>query len=117
MQPELFGASDPLLVLLDWLAPVATRCEFSVDVLSADGRLVFSASHDAGVVQGVGTVQLEVARLGLGEGSYELAVLAKAEGRAPPPPTRVGFKVGADASATGLLRPVLVWSQAARQAG
>jgi lipopolysaccharide transport system ATP-binding protein len=111
-QPELFGSTEPLRVLVDWRATEATRCQFSVDLLSADGRLVFSASHDAGVLQGTGTVQLELARLGLGEGSYELAVLAKAAGRSPPPPTRAGLKVGPDASATGLLRPVLAWSQA-----
>jgi lipopolysaccharide transport system ATP-binding protein len=110
--PETFGSSASVQVLLDWKATAKTTCAFTVDVLSADGRLVFSASFDAGEVEGSGTVKLDLARLGLGEGTYEVVALTKVPGRAPPPPTRAGLKVAPDATATGLLRPELRWSKA-----
>ncbi len=109
--PEVFSATGQLEVLLDWVAPRAASCDFSVDVMSGDGRLVFSSTYPAGELVGSGTVRLQVPRLGLGEGEYEIIAALKARGVAPTPPTRVGLHVAPDASAMGLLRPELKWTR------
>jgi lipopolysaccharide transport system ATP-binding protein len=109
--PEVFSPAAALQVLLDWKAPARIAVDVSVDVLSGDGRLVFSASHSAGELQGAGTLQLALPRLGLGEGTYEVVAAVKAKGLPPGPPTRVGLKVSPDATATGLIRPELSWSR------
>ncbi len=108
---EALSSAAPLRVLLDWRARQRATCAFTVDVSSADGRLLFSARHEAGEVEGAGTLRLELARLGLGEGTYEVSAVAQAAGAAPHPPARTGFRVAPDASATGLLRPQLTWSK------
>jgi lipopolysaccharide transport system ATP-binding protein len=107
--PDTFAPSGPLQVMLDWAAPKPIDVEVTVDVLGGDGRLVFSARHSAGELSGTGTLQLRLARLGLGEGTWEVVAAVKAKGLPPGPPVRVGLKVGPDGSAAGLMRPELTW--------
>lgn len=110
--PEAFASQSGVAVTLEYRALRKVSCRFTVDLLGADGQLLFSSGYDAGEVEGEGRLKLDVARLGLGEGGYELAAVAVSEGHAPHPPVRAGFRVGADPSATGVLRPGLTWSRA-----
>jgi hypothetical protein len=108
--PRAFGPESRVVVDVDWALREPAPTRFTVDVMAADGRLVFSATHDAGPLAGEGTVSLELARLGLGGGVYEVLVAASGSGEATPNPTRVALHVEASAEVKGLLRPQLAWA-------
>jgi hypothetical protein len=95
-------------VSLDYEASSRTLTRFGVDLLSADGRLVFSLGHDAGELEGKGTVRLALPRLGLGDGVYEVLGTVTRPGDAPAPPHRLALSVTGGSKA-GVLRPVHEW--------
>ena len=107
--PREFSCDDALNLELDFALarPAATR--LTVDVMSADGRLVFSASHDAGQRSGAGTATLTWPRLALGGGVYEVLVSAAGGGEKITNPFRAALHV-APSEGTGLVRPQLTWS-------
>ena len=107
--PRESSCDDALSLELDFALarPAATR--LTVDVISADGRLVFSASHDAGQRSGAGTATLTWPRLALGGGVYEVLVSAAGGGETITNPFRAALHV-APSEGTGLVRPQLRWS-------
>lgn len=107
--PATFSAEDSLCVEVDWcLRQPASLC-VGLDLMSADGRLVMSTSWDGGALQGSGTAKLEIQRLGLGGGVYELLLSAAGNGESVKSPLRVPLHV-APSAGVGLVRPQLQWS-------
>ena len=106
--PE-FRADAPLHLELDWSVREKAPVKFGLDCLSADGRLVFSSSWEGGELSGSGTARLELKRLGLGGGVYELCVSAAGNGERVKNPFRLALHV-APSEGVGLLRPELRWS-------
>lgn len=104
-----FSSDAALSVVLDFEAPSKAPLRFNVDVISADGRLVFSLGYDAGELAGRGSVTLKVPRLGLAEGVYELLGTVTRTGEPPPPPHRVALAVSGSAG-PGVLKPVHEWA-------
>ncbi len=107
--PAAFSADAPLSLELDWSLREKAAVRFGLDVLSADGRLVFSTSCDGGELSGSGTARLELKRLGLGGGVYELCASAAGNGERVKNPFRLALHV-APSEGVGLLRPELRWS-------
>ncbi|MFZ5446904.1 MAG: ABC transporter ATP-binding protein [Myxococcota bacterium] len=107
--PEAFSPSAPLTVEVDWRLAARAKTRFTIDLMAADGRLVFSSSHDGGELEGAGTVKLQLSRLGLGGGVYEVLVSASANEEPVKNPTRHPLHV-APSEGVGLLRPELHWS-------
>lgn len=106
--PATFTADGGVSLLLDYDVSPRTLARFGVDVMSADGRLVFSLGHDAGELEGKGTVRLTLPRLGLSDGVYEVLGTITRPGDPPAPPHRVALPVTGGAKA-GVLRPVHEW--------
>ncbi|MEW6433555.1 MAG: polysaccharide ABC transporter ATP-binding protein [Myxococcota bacterium] len=106
--PATFTAEGGVTVLLDYDVSPRALARFGVDVMSADGRLVFSLGHDAGELEGKGTVRLSLPRLGLADGVYEVLGTITRPGDPPAPPHRVALSVTGGAKA-GVLRPVHEW--------
>ncbi len=107
--PAAFLPDAPLTVEIDWALREKAKTRFSLDLLAADGRLVFSTAWDGGALEGRGTAKLELTRLGLGGGVYELLLSASGDGEVVKNPTRVALHV-APTEGVGLLRPELRWS-------
>lgn len=106
--PEAFSADGPLEVWLDYDVRDAEPRRFSVELLSADGRPVFTVTHTVPSLSGGGSACLRLPRLGLGDGVYEvLATLAK-PGDAAVAPHRAGLTV--KGSGGGLVRPAHEWA-------
>lgn len=113
-QPSAFSAEGRLDVLLDYEVPARAGASFTVDLLSADGRLMFSTNFPAGELEGTGTVRLSLARLGLGEGTWELNAAIEVDSKKHQ--LRHGFVVAAHPGGSGLLRPEHAWSKEASAA-
>lgn len=107
--PQAFAPDAPLTIEVDWSVREEAELRFGLDLLSADGRLVFSTSCGGGARSGSGTAKLELARLGLGGGVYELHVSAAGNGERVRNPFRLALHV-APTDGVGLLRPELRWS-------
>lgn len=107
--PAAFAPAAPLTVEVDWAVREKAKVRFGIDLMSADGRLVFSTGWDGGELSGSGTARLELARLGLGGGVYELLVSAAGNGEPVKNPFRLALHV-APTEGVGLLRPELRWS-------
>ncbi len=114
--PKAFGPDVPVAVEVDWALTEQARTRFTIDLNSADGRLVFSTAWDGGELQGRGTVRLDLARLGLVGGVYELLVSVSGRDEVVKNPTRHGLHVQAPADVKGLLRPPLRWSRVGAEA-
>lgn len=106
--PATFRADSGVTVSLDFDVSPRTLARFGVDLMSADGRLVFSLGHDAGELEGKGTVRLALPRLGLGDGVYEVLGTVTRPGDPPAPPHRLALSVTGGSKA-GVLRPVHEW--------
>jgi len=107
--PPAFLPDAPLVVEVDWTLREKANVRFGLDLVAADGRLVFSTSWDGGALAGTGTARLELARLGLGGGVYELLISASGNGETVRNPFRQALHV-APTEGVGLLRPELRWS-------
>jgi lipopolysaccharide transport system ATP-binding protein len=107
--PKAFVPAEPLHVEIDWALRKPARVKFTLDLMSADGRLVFSTSRDGGDRAGSGTAKVELTRLGLGGGVYELVASAAGDGETSRNPFRCPLHV-APSEGVGLLRPELRWS-------
>jgi len=107
--PEAFLTDGGLDVLIDYEVTPRAAVRFGVDLTSADGRLVFSLGHDAGELDGRGTVRLRLARLGLVDGTYELLATVSRAGEPPAPPHRLAVKVTGGALA-GVVAPAHGWT-------
>ena len=107
--PAAFLPDAPLTIELDWNLREKAKVTFAFDLMSADGRLVFSTSRDGGELHGSGTARLELTRLGLGGGVYELVLSAAGNGETVKNPFRLALHVAAT-EGVGLLRPELRWS-------
>jgi lipopolysaccharide transport system ATP-binding protein len=108
--PSEFKADEALTVELDWTLRQKAQLTCGLDVMSADGRLVFSTSWQAGEREsGQGTVRLELKRLGLGGGVYELLATAAGGGETSSPTLRHALHV-APSAGVGLIRPELRWT-------
>lgn len=114
--PVAFTSAGRLDVLLDYEVREPGPCEFSVELRGTDALLVFSSAFLTQLSVGQGTAALEVPRLGLGEGKYEVLARLTPSGVKPTEPTRMGFVVAPDDSAAGLVRPEHRWSMAPPQA-
>lgn len=110
--PQEFSCDDALTIELDFALARAAATRLTLDLMSADGRLVFSASHDAGRREGAGTATLTWPRLALGGGVYEVLVSVAGDGEKITNPFRAALHVAASGGA-GLLRPQLTWSLSA----
>ncbi|MFO0599534.1 MAG: polysaccharide ABC transporter ATP-binding protein [Myxococcaceae bacterium] len=107
--PDAFSPDGPLTVELQWKLKKRAATRFTVDVMSADGRLVFSSSFDGGELEATGTVRVALDRLGLGGGVYEVLATATAGSDKTHVPVRQALHV-ASSEAVGLLCPQLKWS-------
>ncbi len=107
--PPAFHPDAALTVELDFALTQKAKTTFSVDVMSSDGRLVFSSAFDGGELAGTGTVKIEVQRLGLGGGVYEVLASATANGEKIENPVRQALHVEST-EGVGLVRPELRWS-------
>ena len=107
--PEAFAPDTGLTVEVDWALREKAIVRFGLDLMSSDGRLVFSTSWNGGELTGTGTARLELARLGLGGGVYELLLSAAGNGETVKNPYRLALHV-APTEGVGLLRPELRWS-------
>ncbi len=99
----------PLALEFDWTFSKKVKARFSVDLMSSDGRLVFSNTFDGGERSGAGTTRLELSRLGLGGGVYEFVIAAAGDGETIKNPFRHALHV-ATSEGAGLVRPELRWS-------
>ena len=113
--PSAFSSSGRLHVLLDYVARETSASAFAVEIRSADGGLLFGTSLTAETPAGQGTATLELPRLSLGEGAYEvLARLAPRDHRETAP-LRASLVVAATADvASGPVRPEHRWSVSSR---
>lgn len=107
--PSAFAPDTSLTVELDWSLREKAKTRFSLDLMSADGRLVFSTGWDGGELSGSGTAKVQLSRLGLGGGVYELLVSAAGNGEQVKNPFRLALHV-APTEGVGLMRPELRWS-------
>jgi len=107
--PAAFHPDAALTVELDFTLTQKAKTTFSVDVMSSDGRLVFSSAFDGGELAGTGTAKVEVQRLGLGGGVYEVLASATANGEKVESPVRQALHVEST-EGVGLVRPELRWS-------
>ena len=104
-----FLPEAPLTIEVDWALREKSKVRFGLDLISADGRLLFSTGWDGGELAGTGTARLQLARLGLGGGVYELLLSAAGNGETVKNPFRLALHV-APTDGVGLLRPELRWS-------
>lgn len=107
--PQAFLPDGPLTIEVDWALRQQTPLRLGLDLLSADGRLLFSTSWDGGERSGTGTTRLTLPRLGLGGGVYELLLSATGAGEIVKNSLRQTLHV-APSLGVGLLRPELRWS-------
>ncbi|HEY1086593.1 MAG TPA: ABC transporter ATP-binding protein [Archangium sp.] len=108
--PSEFKADQTLTVELDWSLRQKAKLTCGLDVISSDGRLVFSSSWDGGERDvGQGTARLELKRLGLGGGVYELVASASGDGEDSKQHVRHALHV-APSAGVGLIRPELRWT-------
>lgn len=107
--PDAFRPDAPLTVEIDWIMREKATVRFALDLISADGRLVFSTTWFPGELSGSGTARLELARLGLGGGAYDLYLSAAGNGEPVINMFRVPLVVAAT-EGVGLLRPEHRWS-------
>ncbi len=105
-----FLPEAPLTVEVDWALRQPASLHFNVDLLSADGRLVFSTNWAGGACSGAGTVKIDLARLGLGGGVYELQASAAGDGELVKNVFRQPLHVVAS-EGVGIVRPQLRWSR------
>ncbi len=109
-RPQVFAADAKLEVVVDYEASNVQAGECSVDVQTADGRLLFSSVFNTGeLTVGTGRVRLSFARAGLGEGSWSIAASMHAPGVVPQTAATTSFLVGAHPG-LGLVRPQHTWS-------
>jgi lipopolysaccharide transport system ATP-binding protein len=106
--PGTFSPGTAVTVLLDYQVSPRSLARFGVDLMSADGRLVFSVGHDAGELEGRGTVRLTLPSLGLSDGVYEVLGTVTRPGDPPAPPHRVALPI-TGGSKLGVLRPTHEW--------
>ena len=106
---KVFHPQSPLTIELDWALREKASVRFGLDLIGADGRLIFSTALDGGERSGTGTATLELKRLGLGGGVYELLLSAAGNGETVKNPFRIALHV-APSDGVGLLRPDLRWS-------
>jgi hypothetical protein len=103
--------------LVDFEATSAQAGECSVDVQTADGRLLFSSTFLTGSLPvGTGRARLSFARVGLGEGSWTIAASMHALGATPMTAATTSFLVAAHPG-LGLVRPQHAWSVEGRSPG
>jgi lipopolysaccharide transport system ATP-binding protein len=107
--PEAFAPDAGLTIEVDWALREKAKVHFGLDLMSSDGRLVLSTGWNGGERSGKGTARLELARLGLGGGVYELLLSAAGDGEIVKNPFRLALHV-APTEGVGLLRPELRWS-------
>ncbi len=107
--PAAFFPESPLTIEVDWQMREQAKVRFGLDLVSADGRLVFSTTWDTGALSGSGTARLELARLGLGGGVYELLLSVSDQDQKAKSPFRHALHVVAT-EGVGLIRPQLRWS-------
>ncbi len=107
--PSEFTNADALDVEFDFTLAKKAKTSLTLDLMSADGRLVFSSTHDAGEREGAGTAKVALPRLALGGGVYELLISVAGDGEKITNPFRHALHVTRSEGA-GLLRPQLTWS-------
>jgi lipopolysaccharide transport system ATP-binding protein len=108
--PKAFGPDASVGVEVDFTLRAPAPTTVTVDLLGADGRLVFSTARDLGPCSGPGRVRLDLERLGLVGGVYEVVVAVSGNGEVVKNPTRRGLHVEAPTDVKGLLRPRFQWS-------
>ncbi len=106
--PQKFTAQSALTVQVAYTAEKRAAMTVTVDVMSADGRLVFSAAGDAGEREGATVARLKLPRLSLGGGVYEVLVSVSGAGEKTKNTTRSPLHVEPSPGA-GVLRPQLTW--------
>ena len=108
--PEVYAPDAPLTVHVDWAMRTRAKLVLTADLMAADGRLLFSSTFPVGEREGQGKSRLELKRLGLGGGVFEVLVTATVEGeKARVVPFRRALHV-ANSAGVGIVRPELHWS-------
>jgi lipopolysaccharide transport system ATP-binding protein len=104
-------ASDARLdVLVEWRGEPGSPLAVTVEVSTAEGVSLFSTTLDAGDSAERGTARLSLARLGLGEGQYQVATSVHAPNAPAAETLKSALVVTAHAPGAGVLRPPHVWS-------
>ncbi|MDP2270309.1 MAG: polysaccharide ABC transporter ATP-binding protein [Archangium sp.] len=106
---QAFRADAPLTIEVDWSVREKAKVKFGLDLIASDGRLLLSTGWSGGELSGAGTARVELARLGLGGGVYELLLSAAGNDETVKNPFRVALHV-APTDGVGPLRPELRWS-------
>ena len=114
-QPPSFSAEGRLDALIDFQLTETMSCEFSAELVTPQGQILFGATLNAGELQpGKGTVRLSFPRLGLGEGSWDLVCAVHGPGQPAASTLRTSLTVSPFASARGLTRPEFSWAMEPR---
>ncbi len=96
-------------VCLDFDTPVNAPLALTVELVQADGQVMFTTTMDAGSSPGKGTAKLTFSRLGVGEGSWTVRGSAHAPGETAPV-IDVTLQVDNHGAGAGTSRPPHVWS-------
>ena len=104
-------ASDARLdVIVEWKGEPGAHVALTVELAPRDGPVLFSTTLDAGVSSEKGSARLSIARLGLGEGEYQVVASIHAPGASATGSVKTPLIVTAHAPGSGVLRPAHVWS-------
>lgn len=109
--PKAFTPDAAVGVEVDFTLREKAPTKVTVDLLGADGRLVFSTAQELGELAGPARVRLDLERIGLVGGVYEVVVAVSGNGEVVQNPTRRGLHVEAPADVKGLVRPRFQWSR------
>jgi lipopolysaccharide transport system ATP-binding protein len=105
----LFSAQGPLHFEIDWSVRERATLQLTLDVLAADGRLLFSSQWARLDAHGQGTTRVQWPRLGLGGGAYEVVLSASGNNEVVRNRVRTALQV-APTEGAGLILPELHWS-------
>ncbi|MFT3841419.1 MAG: ABC transporter ATP-binding protein [Myxococcaceae bacterium] len=108
-QVERLHLDARLDVCLDFETPPNEALAFTVELVQADGQVMFTTTMDAGSSPGKGTAKLTFSRLGVGEGMWTVRCSAHGPGEKAPHLDAV-LQVDNHGAGAGTLRPPHVWS-------
>ena len=104
-------SSDARLdIVVAWKGQAGTPVAVTVELASPDGTALFATTLDAGVGSEFGSARLSIARLGIGEGEYQIVASIHPPQTPPNESVKRPLTVTAHTPGQGVLRPAHVWS-------